>query len=88
MAPAEPAGHDAEPEHEPEREPPPAETFDPGDHPLTGDALSRFVSRRLGPDENPHAAWQAALRESDDATQRFRGKTSGRRSRDVNARPP
>jgi hypothetical protein len=68
--------------------PPPEEAFDPDDHQLTGDALSRFVSRRLGPDEDPQAAWQAALRESDDATRGSAGKASGRRLRDVNARPP
>ena len=28
------------------------------DHILAGDALSRFVSRRLGPDESPHEVWQ------------------------------
>ena len=68
--------------------PPMTGTIDPADHVLTGDALSRFASRRLGPDESAHAAWQLALAAGDDATQRYPARASDRGRRDVNARPP
>ena len=61
-----------EPEREPAPEPPPhAPEPDSDDHVLTGDALLRFVSRRLDPAESPHDAWQQSLRDGDDATRRF-----------------
>jgi hypothetical protein len=44
-------------------------SVDSRDHVLAGDALSRFVSRRLGADESPHAVWQ-----------HLRGATKGRRN--------
>ena len=47
------------PETEPDRAPDPA----PGRR-LAGDGLSRFVSRRIAPDESIHAAWQRSLREA------------------------
>jgi hypothetical protein len=42
----------------PEEPAPHPDTDDHPDHILAGDALSRFVSRRLGPDESPHEVWQ------------------------------
>ena len=58
----------AEPEPDPEPalawEPEPSEAGQPDPAPfdcgriLAGDVLSRFVSRRLGPDESPHDIWQ------------------------------
>ncbi|MDR3533608.1 MAG: hypothetical protein P4L90_23985 [Rhodopila sp.] len=42
----------------PEPDPEPAEPLPLPDHLPSGDALSRFVSRRLEPDESPHEVWQ------------------------------
>jgi hypothetical protein len=73
---------------EPPAMPPVPWAADPEDHVLAGDALSHFVSRRLGPGESAHEAWQQALRTGDDATQRYPTRASDRGRRDVNARPP
>jgi hypothetical protein len=38
---------------------------------LSGDALSRFVSHRLTPDQSPHEVWQR-MQETDPAKQRHK----------------
>jgi hypothetical protein len=80
----------------PEPEPPPSQPLlaqsepewaaDTDDHVLSGDALARFVSRRIDPRESPYSAWQRSLQESEGATQRYPAQASDRRRRDVNAR--
>ncbi len=51
------------------REPP--QQDDQDDRILTGDALSRFVSHRLTPDQSPHEVWQR-MQETDPAKQRHK----------------
>jgi hypothetical protein len=51
------------------REPP--QRDDQDDRILTGDALSRFVSYRLTPDQSPHEVWQR-MQETDPAKQRHK----------------
>ena len=58
------------------------------DHILSGDALSRFVSRRIDPAESAYQAWQQSLRDAAgdlrrDATQLYGRQASGRRLPDV-----
>ncbi len=58
------------------------------DHVLAGDALSRFVSRRIDPAESAYQAWHDSLREATsgprrDATQLHGGQASGRWPPDV-----
>lgn len=80
-----------EPETAPEPQPPEpaANAVEPHqDHILSGDALSRFVSRRLDPAESAYQAWQHSLREAAggvrrDATQLYGGQASGHWPPDV-----
>ena len=84
-----------EPWHIPEAPPEPVDPEPAGnavepaqDHILSGDALSRFVSRRIDPAESAYQAWQQSLRDAAgglrrDATQLYGGQASGRRPPDV-----
>jgi hypothetical protein len=56
----------------PEAEPEPP--VPPPDHKLSGDALSRFVSSRLEPDQSPYDVWQHLQEEASEARSAKRGR--------------
>ena len=59
----------------PEAEAEPAEPPVPlPDHRLSGDALSRFVSNRLEPDQSPYDVWQHLQEEASEARSAKRGR--------------